>query len=105
MSHLRYKEEVDRGFDILTNDPLVGPEASRTMYQARSTNPRGVWSKAMQTVNRGKYNHHLYHYEYRFLIRRQETGDRYDRRRKAKVVPIRLLLITKGTIEVFRRRT
>jgi len=32
VSHTRYKVEQERGFDILTNDPLKGPGASRTMY-------------------------------------------------------------------------
>lgn len=32
VSHARFKEELERGFDILTNDPLNGPEASKTMY-------------------------------------------------------------------------
>jgi hypothetical protein len=35
VSHLRNKEEIERGFDILTNDPLVGPDATKTMYVAR----------------------------------------------------------------------
>lgn len=29
ISHLRFKEERERGFDILTNDPLKGPEATK----------------------------------------------------------------------------
>ena len=29
---MRYKEEIDRGFDILTNDPLAGPEATKPLY-------------------------------------------------------------------------
>jgi hypothetical protein len=37
VSHSRFKEELDRGFDILTNDPLKGPEASRTVYQPRAS--------------------------------------------------------------------
>lgn len=32
VSHTRFKEEIERGFDILTNDPLKGPEATRTVY-------------------------------------------------------------------------
>jgi hypothetical protein len=36
ISHLRYKEEGERGFDILTNDPLKGPEASKTFYQPQA---------------------------------------------------------------------
>ena len=39
VSHLRFKEEIDRGFDILTNDPLKGPEATRTLYEASVTKP------------------------------------------------------------------
>jgi len=49
---LRYKEEIERGFDILTNDPLKGPEATKTIYLPRATNPTGVWTRAMQTVNK-----------------------------------------------------
>ena len=33
VSHQRYKDELDRGFDILTNDPLQGPEATRQMHE------------------------------------------------------------------------
>lgn len=47
ISHTRFKEENERGFDILTNDPLKGPEATKTVYQPRVTQPRGVWTKAM----------------------------------------------------------
>ena len=32
VSHLRYKEENERGFDILTNDPLNGPGASKVNH-------------------------------------------------------------------------
>eukprot|EP00347_Sterkiella_histriomuscorum_P023036 403336202 len=51
VSNSRFKIENDRGFDILTNDPLQGPQASKTIYQPRIPQPRGVWTKAMQTVN------------------------------------------------------
>ena len=34
VSHARFKEESERGFDILTNDPLKGPEATRTVFKA-----------------------------------------------------------------------
>ena len=51
VSHSRFKEELERGFDILTNDPLKGPEASRTVYLPKSNQPRGVWTRALQTVN------------------------------------------------------
>ena len=50
-SHMRFKEEHDRGFDILTNDPLKGPEASKGFYQTKNSNPPKVWSRAMRTVN------------------------------------------------------
>ena len=53
ISHERFKEAIDRGFDILTNDPLKGPEATRPLYEASVGKPRGVWTKALQTVNRG----------------------------------------------------
>jgi hypothetical protein len=32
ISHTRFKEENQRGFDILTNDPLQGPQATKTVY-------------------------------------------------------------------------
>ena len=51
VSHSRFKIEEERGFDIMTNDPLKGPGASKTVYQPRATQQRGVWSKAMNTVN------------------------------------------------------
>ena len=51
ISHSRFKEEMERGFDILTNDPLKGPEASRTVYLPKANQPRGVWTRALQTVN------------------------------------------------------
>ncbi len=51
VSHTRFKEELERGFDILTNDPLKGPEASRTVYLPKANQPRGVWTKALQSVN------------------------------------------------------
>jgi hypothetical protein len=47
VSHSRFKEELDRGFDILTNNPLKGPEASKTVYLPRATQQRGVWSRAL----------------------------------------------------------
>jgi hypothetical protein len=56
ISHTRYKVEHDRGFDILTNDPLKGPGASKTVYLPKANQPRGVWTKAMQTVNRDFMN-------------------------------------------------
>ena len=52
VSATRFKEEVDRGFDILTNDPLKGPEASSTVYAPKgTTQQRGVWTRAIQSVN------------------------------------------------------
>lgn len=51
VSHSRFKEEMERGFDILTNDPLKGPQASRTVYQPRVPQAKGVWSRALQSVN------------------------------------------------------
>lgn len=32
VSHQRFAEEQERGFDILTNDPLNGPEASKGQF-------------------------------------------------------------------------
>ena len=52
---MRYKEEADRGFDILTNDPLKGPQASKTFYQPKKTDPPTVWSRAMRTINDCSY--------------------------------------------------
>ena len=51
ISHMRFKEESERGFDILTNDPLKGPEASKTFYGIQKNEPPKVWSRAMRTVN------------------------------------------------------
>ena len=47
ISHLRFKEALERGFDILSNDPLKGPEATRPLYEASVGKPRGVWTKAL----------------------------------------------------------
>ena len=47
VSHTRFKEELERGFDILTNAPLKGPEASRTVYLPKANQPRGVWTRAL----------------------------------------------------------
>lgn len=44
ISHLRFKEEQERGFDIMTNDPLNGPESTKINYQQGIQQPRGVWS-------------------------------------------------------------
>lgn len=52
VSHMRFKEETERGFDILTNDPHSGPQASKTMYNPRVQQPRGVWTKAISTCNK-----------------------------------------------------
>ena len=35
ISQSRFKVENERGFDILTNDPLQGPQASKTVYAPR----------------------------------------------------------------------
>ena len=67
----RYKEQLQRGFDILTNDPLEAegslgapadapesaPVAKTTVYEYYRTMQEqkkqpGVWSRAMNTVNR-----------------------------------------------------
>lgn len=48
ISHMRQKEEYERGFDILSNNPLNGPGASKKKIIQQ---PRGVWTNAMQTVN------------------------------------------------------
>ena len=55
ISHQRFKEERERGFDILTNDPLKGPLATKQYFEPSVTKPRGVWTKALQTVNRGSF--------------------------------------------------
>jgi hypothetical protein len=69
ISMKRYEEQLNRGFDILTNEPIENddepiaaegsqPEASKTKVyeyylnmQEQKRQPR-VWSKAMNTVNR-----------------------------------------------------
>jgi len=50
ISHLRFKEEGERGFDILTNDQ------QQKNAGANIVQPEGVWTKAIQTVNRGNFN-------------------------------------------------
>lgn len=63
ISMMRYKEELERGFHILTNNPISNDDgdendtAKTTVYdhytkmQEAKRQPR-VWSKAMNTVNR-----------------------------------------------------
>lgn len=66
ISMKRYEEQLNRGFDILTNEPIENDdeiegqeqEASKTKVyeyylnmQEQKRQPR-VWSKAMNTVNR-----------------------------------------------------
>ena len=51
---MRFKDIEDRGFDILTNDPLNGPGATKVNYQAAAAKPISTWTKTMQNVNRGK---------------------------------------------------
>lgn len=52
ISHLRFKEEMERGFDILTNDPNSGPGATKILHKPFFNPPRGVWTKALNTCNR-----------------------------------------------------
>jgi hypothetical protein len=47
MSYLKYKEELERGFDILTNDPLTGPDAVKPINMPKVNHERTVWSKAL----------------------------------------------------------
>lgn len=63
ISHIRFKEENERGFDILTNDPLRGPEASKSQFEAPIQKPRGVWTSAMRSTNKGMHvkNLNIFH--------------------------------------------
>ena len=56
ISHVRFQEEVERGFDILTNQELQGPDAEKKSYNVGLNKPRGVWTKTLSTVNRDFMN-------------------------------------------------
>lgn len=50
ISHMRYKEITDRGFDILTNDALDAQKKAK-IEGPRAKPPEQVWNVARQTVN------------------------------------------------------
>ena len=55
ISHLRFKGNEDRGFDILSNDPLNGPGATKINYRNNAFRPISTWTKTMLNGNRCKY--------------------------------------------------
>jgi hypothetical protein len=54
---LRFKEEYERGFDIMTNDPLSGPEANKPVFTTAAMKPKGAWTRALATTNREFMTH------------------------------------------------
>jgi len=52
VSHLRFKEELDRGFDILTNSNMESAGAALGIKIVKEKAPRGVWTRALATTNR-----------------------------------------------------
>jgi hypothetical protein len=55
----RFKEQIERGFDILTNDPATQSQTMQNFHR-----PQGLWSKAIKTSNKG-ISHNLLIYWYR----------------------------------------
>jgi hypothetical protein len=52
ISKMRFKEEIERGHDIITNDDLTGPNATKNVHMPAIRPERGVWTRALATVNR-----------------------------------------------------
>lgn len=51
ISGLRYKEETQRGFDILTNSKLEGAGTAIKMEQVSNSGPVGAWRKVLANAN------------------------------------------------------
>ena len=51
ISGLRFKEETQRGFDILTNSKLEGPGVSIKMEQVSNSGPVKAWKKVLLNSN------------------------------------------------------
>ena len=45
ISNVRFEDERKRGFHILTNDPLSGPKASKTMYNPNTNSKASAWER------------------------------------------------------------
>lgn len=45
ISNNRFEGERKRGFHILTNDPLSGPKASKTMYNPNTKQKASAWDR------------------------------------------------------------
>ena len=45
ISNNRFEDEKKRGFHILTNGPLYGPKASKTMYNSFTKSQASAWEK------------------------------------------------------------
>lgn len=51
ISGLRFKEETQRGFDILTNNKLEGAGVSIKMEQVSSSGPVKAWNQVLHNSN------------------------------------------------------
>lgn len=51
ISGLRYREETQRGFDILTNNKLEGAGVSYKMEQVSNSGPVKAWNKVLYNAN------------------------------------------------------
>ena len=47
IAHDRFIEERTRGFHILTNDPLYGPKATKTMYNPHTKPKPNGWDRVV----------------------------------------------------------
>ncbi len=52
VSHLRFKEELERGFDIITNDNMESAGVQLGIKIVKEKAPRGVWTRALAGTNR-----------------------------------------------------
>ena len=51
VSGLRYKEEAERGFDIVTGDKLEGPAVTYKQNQVSNSGPVKAWNQALSNAN------------------------------------------------------
>ena len=51
ISGLRYKEEAERGFDIVTGDKLEGPAVTYKQNQVSNSGPVKAWNQALLNAN------------------------------------------------------
>ena len=47
IAHDRFIEERKRGFHILTNDPLYGPKATKTLYNPHTKPKPNGWDRVV----------------------------------------------------------